>query len=258
MAKYSGARQRNSQKETAKKWSMSTKCPIAYVEKNFRRIRCKTRIAYSKWTHSKGAAASVALKRLSSTIEQALGGDIEALQNIQQDVLCLEKSAKHALGEVEGECGGALGAAINDPSLSISEGAAEGNGQPLERKTTRVRRELRQRKILPMWQVKAAAEDITDKWLSSLEGRAAVRHAAWAQSNAGRALDKAVEPDEGALAAAGAKIHEERLSQLVDSAEGAVNEKSSATPSSGGPGAFYEMLSHKLFGEFLRNDFQCK
>jgi hypothetical protein len=246
-----------------KQWSTRTKCPVEFVEKYFRRVRCKTRIAYNKWTRSKGAAASLALKTLSSTIEEALAGDIEALQNIQPDILRLEKSAKCALGEGEGD--GASGAAADfavDASSAAAAASAGGttvdeDGQSTTRKTTRVRRELRLRKILPMWQVKAAAEDITDKWLKSLEGRAAVRHAAWAQSNAGRTLDKAVEPDAGTLSTAGTKLREERLSKLVDGAGGgggggSSTSEAAASPSPGGPGAFYEMLSHKLFGEFLR------
>lgn len=253
-----------------KKWSVGTKFPVEFVEKYFRRIRCKTRIAYKKWSRSKGAAVSLALKTLSSTIEESLAGNIEALRSIQQEVLCLEKSAKSALGEGEGEAGaGAAAVSVVDPSFAASASGAPdtsgrsevaGDGPPANRKTTRVRRELRQRKILPMWQVKAAAEDITDKWLKSLEGRAAVRHAAWAQSNAGRALDKAVEPDAGALATAVAKLRDERLSKLVsgaaslgaDGSSGSISKEAAASPSPGGPGAFYEMLSHKLFGEFLR------
>ena len=231
-----------------KKWSPSTKLPVECVEKYFRRIRCKTRIEYRKWARKKGADSSNTLKTLSSKVEKALAGDIGSLRDIQNTVVLLEKAAKNALGEGEGSGSGAKYSISGGNPGSTNDTNANA---PSTREVLRVRRELQLRKIIPKWQVKAIAEDTTENWLSSLEGRAAVRHAAWAQSNAGRALDKAVEPDASALAKALSKLREDRLSNLIGDSD-ALPSDGSEPINSTGPSAFYEMLSHKLFGEFLR------
>jgi hypothetical protein len=105
-----------------------------------------------------------------------------------------------------------------------------------------VRKELRGHDILPKWQVEAEAERLTGVWLTSIEGRQAVRHAAWAAVNRGQNLDTAVEPDAPALASAGEDLKKQRLDKLLGA----------ESPPPDGGSAFSEMLSHKLFGEYLR------
>ena len=109
---------------------------------------------------------------------------------------------------------------------------------------------------------------LTGVWLTSIEGRQAVRHAAWAAVNRGQSLDSAVEPNAQALVSAGDELRKQRLDKLL----GGSSSSSSSSSSSGGSGgsssvtsssddpssstsggsAFSEMLSHKLFGEYLR------
>jgi len=228
------------------------RAPTLACEKYFRRVRCEHRIDYGGWYQNKTNAYDKDMKRLRKTVQQCLKGDVVALGTLKVEATLLEKNARLVLGEDPKAVADAMGESEEDVHGSSS---GSGGTKPT-RRTTRMRKELRTHHILPQWQVLAEAERITSAWLLSLEGRAAVRHAAWAAINRGKPMDAAVEPDAGALAGASKTLRGQRLTTLLDSKDGedggTAGAEGGAGGARGGGSPFYEMLSHKLFGEYLR------
>jgi hypothetical protein len=226
----------------AKKTLKKKKIVVSAIacEKYFRRVRCEHRIPFNKWDQSKNSTIEKEMKKLKNTVKKCLNGDITSLQLLLKDATILEKNARLVLGEDPKAIADTMGE-------SDLEGGSH-NTTKSSRTTTRVQKELKRHNILPKWQVDLEAEKITSHWLVSLEGRAAVRHHAWATVNKGKPMDAAVEPDQPALIEASAELKRQRLKKLLSEE----NDNSNPNNVDDHSSPFYEMLSHKLFGEYLR------
>ena len=250
------------------KSSSSKKVSTSACETYFRRVRCAHRIEFNAWETEKFGETEKEMKVLHTTVARALKGDAVSLRRLIQEMQSLETSARLVLGEdpksVEDIMVGNMSSTSNTSNMSnmnTTNGTSttkSSNGKKPSRKTTRVRRELRKHNVLPKWQVESEAEKITSVWLLSLEGRAAVRHAAWAAVNRGRASSEASEPDQPALQAASQTLKTQRLEKLLgtttddNDTEGNKGKEGNGSNSTDSKNPFYEMLSHKLFGEYLR------
>ena len=206
-------------------------------ETYFRRVRCSKRLAWDSWSATKSSAASKEIGRLTKHITKALQGNLKSLRYIEPHISSLESKARQALGQPN-----AGPSAENRPSrgnTDASSAAIEVDvpvGAPPHTAIhlRHLRNELVKRQALPRQYVEIEANRITDTWLNSLEGKAAIRHAAWSSTNPGPAVDLAVEPSSESLAAAEVSLRNNRIASLL----------ADESP-------FTEIMTHKLLGEYL-------